>query len=251
MSYIIIAGGVSVNDPEDHDRFPYNFINPAVAKAKALKASGASDIMIAFYSPSYEERVKRQSKEHPMVDPSYLPCSQAWWEWACTKGFISAPKDPGHFLRVANNSAAKAGATFKEIRSAADLTTVLLDAGTIDSLYYFGHSSQDNMFLEYSVSIASEGTVRWGKKEASSFHKTKFAAGAKFVSYGCNQGNPGGLVQQLSEKAMWNIRCIGSVGRTDYLPIGQQKAFPASAGGWVSYTEGKLDPGAVDIESIV
>jgi hypothetical protein len=107
------------------------------------------------------------------------------------------------------------------------------------------------MFLEYSVSVPGDSKVRWGKTEASSFHKSKFGPGAKFVSYGCNQGNPGGLAQQLSEKAMWSIPCIASVGKTDYQPIGQLNPFPASAGGWVSYTDGKQDAGAVDIATIL
>lgn len=253
MAYLIVVGGISVNDPEEHDRYPYNFINPAIAKAKALKKGGVggSDITVVFFAPPYEERVKKQVKEHAKVSPSHLPCSQAWSTWLCEKGFIDPPKDPSHFTNVARNSASGAGAPFAEIRSANDLTSLLNKAATIDSIYFYGHSNSKLMFLEYSVSVASSGTVTWGATEAAGVAKAKFAAGAKFVSYGCNQGDPGGLAQKLSESASWGIRCIASKGKTSFEPIGQGEAFPSSAGGWVAYTDGRLEPAAVDITTIL
>ncbi len=250
MSYIIVAGGISVNDPQNHDQFPYNFINPAVAKVKALKAVGVSgaDIAVALFAPSYEERVRKQRVEHKRVTPSYLPC---FWEWACKQGYEERLKNPAHFTRIAADSTSKAGAAYFELRKAADLTDLLSKLATIHAIYYFGHSSAEEMFLEYSVSIASSGTVAWGKSAAAAIDKSSFAAGAKFVSYGCYQGDTGGLAQQLSDPSLWGIRCIGSKGKTDFEPIGQLKSFPTSAGGWVSYTAGRLDPGAVDIATIV
>lgn len=249
MAYIIVAGGISVNDPGRHDAFPYNFLNPAVAKAKQLRGRG--DVIVAVFTPSYEERVKSQDKEHSTVKHTTLPCSAAWWEWACNKGYIDAPRDPQHFVRVGRKHAADAGATFKELRSAADLTGVLNAASSIDAVYYFGHSNKKDMFLEYSVSVPGSGTVTWGAAQAAGVSKSKFAGGAKFVSYGCNQGDAGGLAQQLSETSRWGIRCIGSKGKTDFVPIGQGKPVPDSAGGWVAYGSGVQEPNAVDINSIV
>jgi hypothetical protein len=251
MSYIIIAGGISVNDAQDHDRYPYNFINPAVAKAKALKAAGINNVAIALFSPPYEERVSRQKIEHSTVKQTYLPCSQSLWPWGCRNGTISKPKNTRHFTDNASSSASTAGAGFFEIRSADDLTSVLGKLVTINSIYYFGHSNSLAMFLEYSVAIAGKSNVMWTKDDAKLVAQTKFAVGAKFVSYGCNQGDSGGLCEQLSDKSVWGIRCIGSQGKTDFVPIGQNKPFPTSASGWVSYTDGKQDAGAVDIATIV
>jgi hypothetical protein len=237
MAYLIVVGGISVNDPEDHDLYPYNFLNPAVAKAKALKASvAAKDIILAFFAPPYEERVKKQRTEHKIVDPTYLPT---------TSRGQPKQKDPAHFANVARKSAASAGATYAELRKDADLTSLLNNKSPIKALYYFGHSDDVDMFLEYSVSIASGGTVIWGPSQARGVPKAKFAAGAKFISYGCNQGDPHGLCQQLSKE--WGIRCVGSKGKTDFEPIGQNKPFPASASGWVAYTNDVLDPNPVDI----
>src|SRR5262249_46353157 len=60
--HIIIAGGTSVNNAT-HDANPWNFLNPATRRAKALKTS----VTLIMYTPSYERRVKDQKKEHSSV----------------------------------------------------------------------------------------------------------------------------------------------------------------------------------------
>ena len=57
--------------------------------------------------------------------------------------------------------------------------------------------------------------------------------GAKISSYGCSQGDPGGLMQILNKN--WNINTKGSTGKTDYKPIGRGSTFLSSNNGYVEY----------------
>ncbi len=66
--HIVIVGGVSVNDPGDHDQFPYNFINPAARRAIAFKGN----THVLMFTPPYEKRVRDQKKEHSTVKYSVV-----------------------------------------------------------------------------------------------------------------------------------------------------------------------------------
>lgn len=233
MSHIFIVGGISVNDKDDHDLFPYNFINPAVRRAKQYVKDGvsASDVTIAMYTPSYETRALKQKKEHSTVQVSQLPCAS--WNFLCKKGVTAKPKNKEHFRDVARNASHAAGFTFLELRSAGDLTDLLKKTKPIASIHYFGHSNAASMFLEYSRDGRGKGTVTWGEAEAKNVPKSNFASDAIFVSYGCNQADSGGLVAQLHK--LWGVTTIGSRGKTDYGPIGQGHAVPDSNGSYVRH----------------
>lgn len=247
---VVIIGGVAVNDPT-HDAFPYNFMNPAMKKAKALANSGRR-VTVAIYAPAYEERVRSQTKEHSTVQIGSLTCGDyAIWNpyrIACNLNLASPPKDTSHFLNVARTSATNSKASYVEIRCAEALTSLLSNTKDLAGVYYFGHSNAESMFLEYSVSIAGRGTVTWGAEQAKKVPKSNFATGAKFISYGCNQGDFNGLCRQLSSTSIWDIRCVGSRLKTDFVPIGRGDAYPSSGGGWVVWEHGVELPGTVQIK---
>src|SRR5205823_1689893 len=98
-----------------------------------------------------------------------------------------------------------------DIRSARELTEVLRATPRIASVHYFGHSAATQMFLKYSVSRPAEAEVVWGADEAKQVPRSQFLSDAVFASYGCSQGDPGGLADQI--RKIWKIRTFGSRGR--------------------------------------
>lgn len=231
---VIIIGGISVNDPGGHDRFPYNFINPAARRAKKYKAKGG-DVLVIVFSPPYETRVEKQGKEHrsvtyTQVDDCSLPFVSVSW---CPDFAMTTKPDPRHFINVLKKAGLKDGYKVIEMRDKDGLTSTLQGLSLIASIDYFGHSDDKYMFLEYSSIVSRVSKVYWGEAEAKAVPATKFAPGASFVSFGCNQGDPGGLAEQL--RGVWKLRTVGSNGKTDFEPIGAGLEQPTSALGYLEY----------------
>jgi hypothetical protein len=217
-NHIIIVGGISVNDKNDHDKYPYNFINPAVRRAKALIAAKGSVQMI-MYTPSYETRVKNQKEEHSIVE--------------------NPKKDPEHFVKTVEAAAKKQGFTLHKIKSAAELTDKLKGFNDIATIDFFGHSNDKAMFLEYGSVTPEKSTDFWSKADAASIKPTQFTKSAVFASYGCYQGDPGGLAESLRES--WRIRTIGSKDKTDFENTGRGATFPKSKKGYYEYPAPAVD----------
>ena len=239
--HIIIVGGVSVNDIGGHDAYPYNFINPAVARAKQYK----TDVTILVFAPPYRKRVTDQKKEHPQVAYSWAyECHLPFVSTAsCPDFFKSKTKNPDHFIDVLRTAAKKYGATTVLLETKDDLTNQLIALKPVETVDYFGHSNATGMFLQYSTtgSASPTGEVNWKQADA-----TKVTAGVvtgSFTSFGCNQGDSGGLAEQLAK--LWNIKAVGSDGKTDYGPIGQGQPQPSSANGYFSYPPGGAGRSAV------
>jgi hypothetical protein len=208
-THVFIAGGVSVNDAK-HDKYPYNFLNPAVWRAIAYKEKGKVDkaqLLVLVYTPSYEARVKDQKVEHPTVTGN-------------------TGKDPAYFWGIVKASALKHGFKCQEIKSAKDLTKALQDLDLIGSVQYFGHANPQEMFLEYSLDGLGRGTVTWGADQAKEVKPSKFAPNAVFMTFGCYQGEKGGLAEAV--RKTWKTRTVGSISFTHYDTIGKNKPFPRS-----------------------
>lgn len=216
-SHIIIIGGTSVNNSTDHDNFPLNYINPAIRRGKAI---GKSAIIIMF-TPSYERRVENQKNEHTSVD--------------------NPTKNKQHFIKIAENAAKDNGFAFHKITQASELTKHLKAAAPIASIDYFGHSNVSAMFLEYSSVKDNESTETWSVADSGGLTPTDFTKTAVFASYGCYQGEAGGLADKLRET--WRIRTIGSRGDTSYKKAGVHggPTFPTSASGYVEYPAPAVD----------
>ena len=251
--HFVIAGGVAVNDPKSngsHDKFPYNFLNPAAKKAKSL-AIGGGAVTVFVYEPAYVARALNQVDEHRTVDIGRLPCSAYEGrqdQLMCGVGVIDPPKNPQHFIQIIRDALTRVGATYVGIQSGQELADKLATAKNIEGIYYFGHSSDVQMFLEYSVTVTGSSTQTWGVPRAKRVAKDRFAKGAKLISYGCFQGEPDGLCDQLSRSSLWGIRCVGSLGKTNYGPIGLGKAYPSSNGGWVAYENGVQTQTTIEAE---
>lgn len=223
--HFVVIGGVSVND-KTHDAFPYNFINSGVRKAKKI----AGDVTVVIYAPSYVRRVENQSKEHSTVTVTQSCSSADVFGYKIT---YWCEDNKRHFLDVTKKAVLGAGKKYKEISTAADLTSVLVAESKIESIHYFGHSNPDSLFLEYSSVSPGSSMDYWGASDAASVPKANFASGAQFVSYGCNQGDRGGLAEKLH--ALWDITATGSDGKTDFGPIGRGETYPTSANGYYQY----------------
>lgn len=235
--HFVIIGGVSVND-KTHDKFPFNFLNGGFRKGKSL--SGEKTAVV--FAPSYELRATNQKKEHPKVkvvqnctshSVTVIPLLYSY-EWK------SCENDKRHFLNIARKSAAANGMKYREIRKAHELTDILKGTTGIESIHFFGHSNAANLFLEYGAVVSAKSTVTWGESDAKKVPAANFKKNAVFSSYGCNQGDKGGLAEKLH--GIWGITTVGSEGKTDFSPIGQGKTHPTSAGGYYKYDGGGRTP---------
>jgi hypothetical protein len=240
-THVIIVGGVSVNDPGEHDRYPYNFINPAVARAKDYK----SDVVMLVFAPPYETRAMHQANEHSQVTLTYRDACYfgAWDAKDCPALFKTKEVNLRHFLDVAQGAAKANGFTVIELRTAADLTTELSKLKPIATIDYFGHSNAKSLFLQYSTGVSpGKAEVSWGVADAAKVPASNFLGGSRVTSFGCNNGDAGGLMEQLRDK--WDITAVGSEGRTDSEPIGRGEKRPSSAGGFYVYPKGAKAPRA-------
>jgi hypothetical protein len=231
-AHVLIVGGVSVNDPGGHDKYPYNFINSAARRAIAFRGNAH----VLLYAPSYTIRVRKQKSEHrsvqiTLVDECALPLRLD----ICPNLFVTKVKNPHHFLDVLRGSGSKNGFAVATISGADDLTAALNGFESIETVHYFGHSNKTLMFLQYSTTgqLPAVGEVIWGKDQAANVKASQFTSTATFATYGCNQGEVGGLAESLRE--LWRIRTIGSQGKTDFDTIGQGMTFPKSTGGYYEY----------------
>ncbi|HEY3494841.1 MAG TPA: RHS repeat-associated core domain-containing protein, partial [Polyangiaceae bacterium] len=207
----LIAGGPSIGDP-DHDKSGWNFVSAAALRVKNLKDTGYKEpVHVIVYAPNYEKRAKAEGKP----EAYYLD-------------------------RVKNYSAAKYGYDVTFIRSHDELTTMLKGTkpGQIDRLEYFGHSAGRDMLLEYGGTTVGSSGDNWGIADAKKIDANRFEKGAEFISWGCFQGEPGGLVQELTKH--FGIRGVGAEGKTDFQPIGQGIWKPS--GTYKTYESGKLQP---------
>lgn len=225
---LVVAGGTSVNDPNAHDQFAWNFLNASVFRARELVKEYRNNptkypdakVYVIMYTPSYERRARFEGKP------------------------------PDHFLKIMEAAAARDGFTLVTITSAAELTYHFNKSKTkgVTSIDYFGHSNKNNLFLEYSSVVPEYSTDMWGADQAALVRKEIFSEEtivrivrgrrvetkrptAIFSTYGCYQGEPNGLAQKLHE--IWGIITKGSIGATDFEPIGRLETYPSSAGGYV------------------
>ena len=220
--HVIIIGGVSVNNTT-HDGNPWNFINPAIRRAKALKTS----VVLILYTPNYERRVANQKDEHRAVE--------------------NPKKDPDYFAKKVESLAKEHGFTLHKIKSADELTAQLKAIDSIETIDFFGHSNIDSIFLEYSSIEDSVSKDTWKLADAKHVRPSQFADSAVFASYGCYQGDAGGLAEKLRDQ--WKIRTIGSRKTTNFEITGPfgGPTFPTSTGGYVEFakpTPGKPSPPA-------
>lgn len=228
---LVVAGGTSVNDPNGHDKSPWNFLNSAARRANELvqiyknnpRKYGDAKVYVIMYTPSYERRARAEGK----------------------------PLD--HFLQIMLTAATKGGWTLVTITSKDELTYHFNKSKTkgVTSIDYFGHSNAEKLFLEYSSVTPEISTDYWGAEEAANVRKEIFSEEvtftmvrgrrvrtttptAVFFSYGCNQGEESGLMQKLHE--LWGIITTGSIGKTDFAPTGRSSTYwPSTEGGWKSF----------------
>lgn len=242
-THVVIIGGISVNDPGRHDRFPYNFINPGIKRGIAYRQA-KKEVTVIVFAPPYRTRATDQRGEHKVVEMTWLdscredrhvppPCPQG--------SKVYKIKNPEHLLNVPRDSASKHRFALVEIDRADRLTGTLNSLGKIERIDYFGHSDKTRLFLQYSTRGSPRVEVAWGADEAAKVPASKFTPTATFTSFGCNQGDAGGLASKLRE--LWGIRTVGSEGKTDYEPIGQGKAFPSSADGYFEYAKPQMTDG--------
>ncbi len=214
-THVVIIGGISVNDPK-HDKYPYNFINPALRLAKELKARGKT-VLVLMHAYSYEQRVLKHEDEDRRVQYDDVPDDKRKHHyWNVTKKTTDANQIP-----------------LKAFLRPSDLTAELNALPAIESIHYFGHSDAHAMFVQYHVD--SKGPDRkWGPIMAGNVQKAKFVPGASFVSLGCFQAEPGGLAAKLRD--MWGIRTVGAHVRTDYSStVDDLKIFPYTKEGYFEY----------------
>jgi hypothetical protein len=220
--HVIIVGGISVNDPEDHDKWPLNFLAAGWIWAKRLKRN----VRMIMFTPPYEARVAEQKKEHVKVIVPLEPRRTR-------KG--PRKKDQQHFLKLMQQQAKALKFALVLIKTSAELTAALKRCTRVASIHYFGHSSRDYCYLDFSMNGSGlSGEQNWSAQDAIGVADTLFEPGATFSSYGCHQGEDDGLAYKLC--AIWRIKTLGAIGKTHYGPIGRRKPSPfPTAPGYVAY----------------
>ena len=211
LDRVIIIGGVSVNDAT-HDKTARNFIRTAANRAQELRMQvGLGEkIWVLMYTPSYERRVQ----DSGFTQGFY---SDQFWNW--TKGQLQSNKSLSYL---------------KEVRSASDITRFInmLKLGSVNSIEYFGHSSADYLLLNYAIDGKPVATDVWGINDAKSINPKVFSSTAAIMSYGCNQGNPGGLMENLHN--LLGFATKGAVGYSDYRKL-NNGIYPEAANGYKWY----------------
>jgi RHS repeat-associated protein len=230
---LVVAGGTSVHDPDGHDQSAWNFLTAAARRATALVKeykSKQSDpaykdakVYLIMYTPSYERRE------------------------------VADGRPANDFVNQMLGFAQRGGWQLVTIRSAGELTYHFNKSktGGVTSIDYFGHSSADRIFLEYSSVIPGDTTDAWTGSDALNVRRSIFyvkketkringrrvvvsTPTAVFSSYGCYQGEEGALAKQLHD--IWGIITKGSRGKTRYYNIGSEGAtFPTSDGGYAIF----------------
>jgi hypothetical protein len=235
-THVIIIGGVSVNEP-GHDKYPFNFIDPALRRGQGY----GRNVQYIFFAPSYEERVRGQKNEYPWIWWNTRPTDGCAKDSTWHKVWHTEPdkweKDPDHFLIYVRQQAKSHRGVVTPIRTAADLTAALNKVPRIASIDYYGHSDANSMFLDFGIDGTFASKQVWGKKQAVGLPAIKFIRWAVFSSFGCKQGQDDALAEQLRD--LWKIRTIGAEGKTDYVAIGKDKTtmFPDAPGGYYQYFE--------------
>jgi hypothetical protein len=243
-AHIIIAGGTSVNEKYDHDLFPRNFLDAAWSRAKSFDDGGR--IVLYMFTPSYKARVRDQKKEHELV----VGCPR----WKLWLDLCRAPNTKAAFLDEEGNKnedyfwdlmmerAKNDGFEVIAFETADELTAKLANfPDRIASVEYFGHSNRSDFLLDYGIDSRPNAKYHWGKTQAAKISAGRFVNSAYFASYGCYQGEADGLASAIQK--LWYIEAIGSVGKTDYLPIGKGETYPDSKGYYVQYATPSSEKG--------
>jgi hypothetical protein len=238
-THVIVIGGVSVNE-ETHDKYPRNFIDPALRRG----AAWGQNVHYIFFAPSYEKRVLKQEKEHPLVFIRLRLIQDQCATYDPRHRLTHWEKDPEHFYKVVRNTAASAGYDFTAIKNRNQLTEALQKIPTISTLEYYGHSDHDELYLDFGIDGTRNSYQRWGNGQAESIPASKFPSDAFFASYGCKQGQDGGLADRLRNR--WKIKAVGAEGRSNYAVMGDwESLFPDAPGGYYLYpapTRTKSEP---------
>ena|ERR1051326_5087433 len=216
---IIIVGGISVNDEGNHDHNAYNFISAATNKAKQFPRG---TVRLIVFAPSYEKRALAQRFESTKVGTANF-----------VKSYLGIERDPHFFVEQLEKRASAIGFQLTFVRSGAMLTAALQSCRRIETLCYFGHANALGFLLDYSADGQGRATQRWTAEDASAVSPIVFAKGATFISYGCTQAAPDGMVQRLNR--LWRIKASGAHSRTDYAPVQGNEWRPSTDKGWYTY----------------
>ena len=128
-----------------------------------------------------------------------------------------------------------------DYRTAKDITKLLSAAkdNTIDTVMYFGHSTDNKLFLDYGFERPGGVNESWGMEEARGVRRgwfdvapASFRDTAYFASWGCFQGSEGGLAEGLHN--LWGIPTSGSIGYSFY-DIRPSKWAPSGREGFKGY----------------
>ena len=179
-----------------------------------------------MYEPAYQVRAVNDKKTDP------------------TTGAL----DPHFQRKIMEASARLHNYDLKFVGSKAEMLQEMAKATAINPMKnggYFGHSSPQKLLLDYGQNPPPPGSAEDVAHQtigADDFRNAgvRFHPDAHFASYGCRQGEPGGMMEKLSRDH--NIKTTGSVGKTSYKAIGQSLAIPYSANGYTSFKNGAPIP---------
>lgn len=186
----------------------------------ANKKEGSNEKVLALmYAPAYRTRASNEGRKDEAGKP-----------------------DPEFHNKLMTKAAARDGYEVKFVNSAKATTeemTKITKEEALSSLKYFGHANSDTMLLNYGERRPATGSEDYATETirtsdiTKAIDKKNLTSNAKIESFGCNQGDRGGMMEQLRDH--YNVETIGSKGKTQYGPIGGGEKFPTSDGGYETY----------------
>lgn len=228
-SEVYLVGGVhrTGDSKNTHDNSAHHFYTSAARvagqRADALRKSGSPDkVSVIMYEPAYEVRAMNDGKTEP----------------------ATGAKDPRFHQKIMEDSARRHNYDLKFVRSKAEMLQKMSNATASSPMKkggYFGHSSKDKLLIDYGQTPPPAGTsqdVACQTIDADDLKKAgvNFHPDAHFTSYGCFQGEPGGMMEQMSKNH--GITTSGSRGRSNYESVGQGYAIPRSTNEYSSFKNG-------------
>ncbi|MDB6006866.1 MAG: hypothetical protein JWR15_3853 [Prosthecobacter sp.] len=228
-SEVYLVGGV-LRSKGSHDQSAHHFYTSAARvardRAAALKKTGSPDkVTVIMYEPAYEVRATNDKKTDP----------------------VTGKLDPQYHRKIMETAAKRDGYEAKFVRSHHEMDNEMAKISTqtpIKNGGYFGHSDKDDFFLDYGEHAPGSGSEDVATKYLSAGDLkaagVKFHPDAHFASYGCSQGDAGGMMEQLSKDH--NIKTTGSDGKSEYESVGRGYSIPRSTNGYTSYQNGKSIP---------
>lgn len=224
----MIGGVRRAPDPKgEHDLSSHHFYTAAAReaqkRAEALRKSGSTDkLTVIMYEPAYEVRATNDKKADP----------------------ATGTVDPHYHRKLMEKAASRDHYEVKFVRTKKEMLDEMAKATATNPMKnggYFGHTTKDKFLLDYGENPPPSGTTEDVAYQTISLDDLKkagvrFQPDAHFASYGCNQGEPGGMMEQLSKDQ--HIKTSGSDGKTKYQAIGQGYSIPYSVNGYSTYQNG-------------